>query len=235
MARDAARDAQKRAAAEAAAKLVEDGMVIGLGTGSTAYFAIEALILKVREGLRILAIPTSERSAAQARAGGIPLTSFAEHPRLDLTIDGADEIERRSLNLIKGLGGALLREKIVAAASDRLVIVADARKLTDRLGGTVPVPVETVPFGWETTAARLRGLGTEPVLRRDGAGQPFRTDGGNLILDCSFGPIADPAGLDQTIGRIIGVVETGLFVGMAALALVADATGVQRLSLSDQA
>jgi ribose 5-phosphate isomerase A len=231
MARDTGRDTQKRAAAEAAAALVEDGMVIGLGTGSTAYFAIEALIRRVREGLRILAIPTSERSAAQARDGGIPLTSFTEHRRLDLTIDGADEIETGSLNLIKGLGGALLREKIVAAASERLVIVADARKLTDRLGGMAPVPVETVPFGWETTAARLARLGTEPVLRRAADGQAFHTDGGNLILDCRFDPIADPAGLDRAIGQTIGVVETGLFIGMAWMALVADDTGIQRMTV----
>lgn len=223
------RDEHKRAAAEAAAALVEDGMAIGLGTGSTAYFAIETLIRRVREGLRILAIATSERSAAQARDGGIPLTSFADHPRLDLTIDGADEIETGSLNLIKGLGGALLREKIVASASDRLIIVADAPKLVDRLGGTAPVPVEVVPFGWETTAVRLRRLGTEPALRRDAAGQPFRTDGGNLILDCRFGSIEDPAGLDQAIVRIVGVVETGLFIGMANLALVATDSGIVRL------
>lgn len=226
-------DAQKRAAAEAAAAMVEDGMVVGLGTGSTAYFAIEALCRRVREGLRIVAIPTSDRSAAQAREGGITLTSFAEHGRLDLTIDGADEIERGSLHLIKGLGGALLREKIVAAASDRLVIVADVRKLTDRVGGVAPVPVEVVTFGWETTAERLRWLGTDPVLRRDADGKPFRTDSGNLILDCVFGPIADPAGLDRAVGQLVGVVETGLFIGMARLALVADTTGVRRLVRSD--
>ena len=224
------RDAQKRTAAEAAAAMIEDGMVVGLGTGSTARFAIEALIRRVRDGLRIRAIPTSERSAAQARAGGIPLTGFAEHRRLDLTIDGADAIETGSLNLIKGLGGALLREKIVAAASDRLVIVADGRKLVDRLGGTTPVPVEVVPFGWETTSERLRRLGSEPALRRGGDGQPFRTDGGNLILDCAFGPIDDPARLDVAIGQTIGVVETGIFIGMANLALVADETNVQRLA-----
>ena len=145
----------------------------------------------------IRAIPTSERSAAQAREGGIPLTSFTEHRRLDLTIDGADEIEIGSLNLIKGAGGALLREKIVAAASERLVIVADGRKLVERLGATVPVPVEVVPFGWETTADRLRRLGTDPQPRRDQAGQLFCTDGGNRILDCRFGAISDPAGLDR--------------------------------------
>ena len=156
------RDTQKRAAAEAAAGMIEDGMIVGLGTGSTARFAIEALIRRVRDGLRIRAIPTSKRSAAQARAGGIPLTTFAEHRRIDITIDGADEIQIGTLNLIKGLGGALLREKIVAAASERIVIVADGRKLVEQLGGTAPVPVEVVPFGWETTADRLRRLGTEP-------------------------------------------------------------------------
>lgn len=223
------RDINKREAAEAAVALVQDGMAIGLGTGSTAYFAIEALIRRVREGLRIVAIPTSEKSATQARNGGIPLTTFADHPRLDLTIDGADEIELGTLNLIKGLGGALLREKIVAAASERLIIVADEPKLVNQLGATAPVPVEVVPFGWETTTARLRRLGTQPALRQDPSGQPFHTDGGNLILDCRFGSIADPAALDQSIGQTIGVVETGLFTGMAQMALVADATGIRRL------
>ena len=222
------RDAQKRAAAEAAAELVKDGMAVGLGTGSTAYFAIDALIRRVRHGLRIVAIATSERSAAQARAGGIPLTDFSQRPRLDLTIDGADEIQQGTLNLIKGLGGALLREKIVAAASERLVIVADSQKLVDRLGLTAPVPVEVVPFGWETTAARLRQFGTAPALRRDGD-QPFHTDGGNLILDCAFGAIAEPARLEQALRKVTGVVDVGLFIGMASLALVADENGVRQL------
>jgi ribose 5-phosphate isomerase A len=225
------RDTQKRAAAETAAAMIEDGMVVGLGTGSTARFAIEALIRRVREGLRIRAIPTSERSAAQARDGGIPLTSFTEHRRLDITIDGADEIEIGSLSLIKGLGGALLREKIVAVASDRLVIVADGRKLVDRLGSTVPVPVEVVPFGWETTADRLRRLSTEPQPRRDADGKLFCTDGGNRILDCRFGAIADPVALDLAIGQTVGVVETGLFIGIAKLALVAGDGGVHRLEI----
>jgi ribose 5-phosphate isomerase A len=224
------RDAQKRTAAEAAAALVEDGMIVGLGTGSTARFAIDTLIARVRDGLRIRAIPTSERSAAQAREGGIPLTTFAEHRRLDLTIDGADEIQAGTLNLIKGLGGALLREKIVAAASERLVIVADGRKLVERLGQTAVVPVEVVPFGWETTRERLRLLGTDPQPRRDAAGQLFCTDGGNRILDCTFASIADPAALEQAIGQIVGVVEVGLFIGMAELALVSDDNGVRRLT-----
>ena len=224
------RDAQKRTAAEAAAALVEDGMIVGLGTGSTARFAIDTLIARVRDGLRIRAIPTSERSAAQAREGGIPLTTFAEHRRLDLTIDGADEIQAGTLNLIKGLGGALLREKIVAAASERLVIVADGRKLVERLGQTAVVPVEVVPFGWETTRERLRLLGTDPQPRRNAAGQLFCTDGGSRILDCKFASIADPAGLEQAIGQIVGVVEVGLFIGMAELALVSDNNGVRRLT-----
>jgi ribose 5-phosphate isomerase A len=234
MDRKTARDAQKRAAAEAAAALIEDGMAVGLGTGSTAYFAIEALIQRIRQGLRIVGIPTSERSAAQARAGGIPLTSFADHRRLDITIDGADEIAGGSLNLIKGLGGALLREKIVAAASDRLVIVADARKLVKRLGGTARLPVEVVPFGWQTTSERLARLGGTPVLR-GGDASPFRTDGGNLILDCEFGLIDDPAALDQAISQTVGVVETGLFIGMACMAMVADHTGVHHLAPADKA
>ena len=230
MDRKTARDAQKRAAAEAAAALIEDGMAVGLGTGSTAYFAIEALIRRIHQGLRIVGIPTSERSAAQARAGGIPLTSFAEHRRLDITIDGADEIAVGSLNLIKGLGGALLREKIVAAASDRLVIVADARKLVERLGGTARLPVEVVPFGWQTTSERLERLGGRPVLRGGDQASPFRTDGGNLILDCEFGLIDDPAALDQAISQTVGVVETGLFIGMACMAMVADHMGVHHLA-----
>ncbi len=223
------RDARKREAAMAAVAMVEDGMVVGLGTGSTAAFAIDGLIDRVRDGLRIVGIPTSERSAQQARVGGLTLTDFARHTRVDLTIDGADEIARDSLDLIKGLGGALLREKIVAAASDRLVIIADEPKLVSDLGATAPVPVEVVAFGWQTTAARLAKLGGKPILREASDGTPFRTDGGNLILDCHFGTIADPAALERDLSATIGVVETGLFVGMATSALVATPGGVLRL------
>lgn len=221
---------RKRAAAEAAVALVEDGMSIGLGTGSTAYFAVEAVARRVREGLRIRAIPTSERTWAQAKASGIPLATFAECPRLDLTIDGADEIARGTLDLIKGLGGALLREKIVAAASARLVIIADSSKLVDRLGTRAKLPVEIVPFGWETTAARIAALGLQSEVRRASSGQPFLTDGGNMILDCSTGPIADPAALDLSLKRLVGVVETGLFVGRADRAIIAGQVGVAALS-----
>jgi ribose 5-phosphate isomerase A len=222
------RDVRKREAAMEAVAMVQDGMVVGLGTGSTAAFAIDGLIARVRDGLKILGIPTSERSAKQAAEGGIQLTDFASHTRLDLTIDGADEIDEASLDLVKGLGGALLREKIVAAASDRLVIIADAPKLVPGLGRTVPVPVEIVPFGWQTTAERLTALGAKPVLRQAGS-EPFRTDGGNLILDCHFGLIADPRGLEARLSATIGVVETGLFIGMASTALVAMPDGVRRL------
>ncbi|WP_422000882.1 ribose-5-phosphate isomerase RpiA [Reyranella sp.] len=226
---DSERDALKREAAEAAVGLVEDGMVVGLGTGSTAAFAVEALARRHREGLRFIGIPTSERTAAQARAGGIPLTSFAEHHRIDLTIDGADEVERGTLNLIKGLGGALLREKIVAAASRRLAIVVDGAKLVDRLGAHTPVPVEVVTFGLEVTQAALDALGARTALRLTPAGEPFVTDGGNRILDCRFPAIADPAALEARIGGIVGVVESGLFTGRADSVFVADAGGVRRL------
>ncbi len=212
----------------AAVALVEDGMVVGLGTGSTAAFAIDGLIARVRGGLKIVGIPTSERSATQARDGGIELTDFAHHTKVDLTIDGADEIARGSLDLIKGLGGALLREKIVAAASARLVIIADEPKLVSGLGATVPVPVEVVGFGWQTTAIRLERIGARPVLRKAADGSAFRTDGGNLILDCHFGAIGDPAALERDISMVVGVVETGLFIGMATTALVATPNGVVR-------
>jgi ribose 5-phosphate isomerase A len=204
-------------------------MVIGLGTGSTAAFAVEALARRHRQGLHFLGIPTSERTAAQASAAGIPLTSFAQHRQIDLTIDGADEVERGTLNLIKGLGGALLREKIVAAASRRLAIVVDGSKLVDRLGTHRPVPAEVVAFGLEATQAALEVLGASARLRLSQAGDPFVTDNGNRILDCSFGSIADPARLEERIRHIVGVVESGLFISRADPVFVADAGGVHRL------
>lgn len=226
---DTGRDAQKSAAAIAAVEMVEDGMVVGLGTGSTAFFAVEALARRHAHGLRFVAIPTSERTRAQASAAGIPLTSFAEHRQIDLTIDGADEVERDTLNLVKGLGGALLREKIVANASGRLVIIVDATKLVDRLGERAPVPVEVVAFGLEATQASLEALGARTRLRLSPGGDAFVTDSGNHILDCTFGLIADPARLEERIGRIVGVVESGLFIGRAGSVFVADASGVHRL------
>jgi ribose 5-phosphate isomerase A len=223
------RDALKRAAAEAAVELVQDGMVVGLGTGSTAAFAVEALARRHREGLQFIGIPSSERTAAQAKAANIPLTSFAEHRQIDLTIDGADEVERGTLNLIKGLGGALLHEKIVAAASRRLAIVVDGLKLVDRLGARTPVPVEVVAFGLEATQAALESIGATARLRQSATGDSFITDSGNRILDCSFGPIADPARLEERIRRVVGVVESGLFIGLANVIFVANTSGVHRL------
>jgi ribose 5-phosphate isomerase A len=224
------RDELKRAAAERAVELVENGMVLGLGTGSTAGFVIAPLAARVAQGLAIVAIPTSERTAAEARRLGIPLTSFAEHRRIDLAIDGADEVHRTTLDLVKGRGGALLREKIVAAASDRFVVVVDHEKLVDRLGEHAPVPVEVAQFGWPATAAALERLGAEPKLRGAPSGQPFVTDGGNFILDCHFGPIEDPQETEQLINSVVGVIDNGLFVGRSSLVIVASENGVDMLT-----
>lgn len=213
----------KRRAGERAAELIEDGMAVGLGTGSTAHFMVERLGERVREGLRVRCIPTSRRTEEQARGLGIPLTTFAEVARLDLTIDGADEIGPQ-LALIKGGGGALLREKLVAAASGRFVVVADATKRVASLG-RFPLPVEVVPFAWEVTARRVAEVtGAEPLLRREGAAT-YTTDNGNLILDCGCGAIEDPAALERELKLIPGVVECGLFVGMADAALIAGDRG----------
>ena len=220
------RDKLKRDAALRAVEYVEDGMVVGLGTGSTAYFVVEGLGARVAKGLKIVGIPTSERTATQARSLGIPLATFAEHQAIDLTIDGADEVERGSLNLIKGLGGALLREKIVASASRRLVIVVDQEKLVDQLGDHTPVPVEVVQFGWQATAAALARLGSDPALRHAHEDHPFITDGGNYTLDCRFPPIADARALESQIISIVGVVDCGLFVGRASAVIVAATDGI---------
>jgi ribose 5-phosphate isomerase A len=221
-------DALKRAAAEAAVQMVENDMVVGLGSGSTAAFAVEALARRHRQGLHFVGIPTSERTAMQAEAAGIPLTSFSEHRQIDLTIDGADEVERGTLNLTKGLGGALLREKIVAAASHRLAIVVDGSKMVDRLGAKTSLPVEVVAFGLDATCESLEVLGAT-ARERSSSGHPFVTDNGNRILDCDFGRINDPARLEERIRRIVGVVESGLFIGRADPVFVADANGVHRV------
>ncbi len=220
-------DVLKREAASQAAAMVEDGMVVGLGTGSTAAFFIEALIARKPD---VVCIPTSERSAAQAKAGGLRLAGFDTQTVIDLCVDGADEIKRDSLDLVKGLGGALLREKMVASAARKLVIIADGSKMVDWLGARAPVPVEVTPFGWELTQSRLATLSQTVQRRVLAEGGPYVTDGGNFIIDCTTGPIADSARLDRQMRQIVGVVETGLFVGMAALALVADGQGVARYS-----
>jgi ribose 5-phosphate isomerase A len=223
------RDELKRAAADRALDFVKDGMVVGLGTGSTAFFVIEGLGKRVAEGLSVVGIPTSERTAAQARSLNIPLSSLAARPSIDLTIDGADEVERKTLHLIKGLGGALLREKIVAAASQQLVIVVDQEKLVDRLGDHTPVPVEVVQFGWQATAAALTKLGADPVLRHATEDHPLITDGGNYILDCRFARITDPRKLEKQVNMTVGVVESGLFIDRTSAVIVASEGGVEIL------
>ena len=219
------RDRLKRAAAQRAVEFVESGMIVGLGTGSTAAFVVEELAARVARGLAVTAIPSSERTADLARRLGIPLAGFAEQRRIDLAIDGADEVQRTTLDLIKGHGGALLREKIVAAASRRFIVVVDQEKLVDRLGEQAPVPVEIVQFGWEATAAALADLGADPELRQS-TGRPFVTDGGNFILDCHFGPIDDPPQLERRIKMTVGVVESGLFIGRSSAVVVATVGGV---------
>ncbi|AQS89294.1 ribose-5-phosphate isomerase [Neoasaia chiangmaiensis] len=221
----------KEEAARQAVTYVEDGMAIGLGTGSTARFMIDALGERVRtEGLRVCGIPTSEASAEQARRLGIPLTDFVNHPILDIAIDGADEVLRGSLGLVKGLGGALLREKIVATAAKRFVVIVDQSKLVDKLGTHAPVPVEVTPWGWERAAKWLGETGAracKPRMTRDGS--LFITDNGNMILDCHYPGIDNPDELCQAILAITGVVDHGLFLGMASEVLVAGLDGIERL------
>lgn len=221
-------DDGKRAAAEAAVAELEDGMVLGLGTGSTATFAVEALGRRVRDGLKVVGVPTSERTAALARERGIALSDLERHDLLDLTIDGADEVLPGSLALIKGLGGALLREKIVACASRRMTVIVDEAKLVERLGTRAPVPVEIVPFGAAVTLRRLAETGCTPTLRQ-ADGQPYRTDGGGLIADCAYGRIDDPAALERRLAGIVGVIETGLFIDIATRVVVGGSGGVRTL------
>ena len=216
-------DAAKRAAGAAAASLVRDGMRLGLGSGTTMGFVIAAIAARLRnEQLRITAVATSNATAALARAAGIPLGALDETP-LDLAIDGADEVERGTRHLIKGRGGALLREKIVAQAARRLVIVADARKLVARLGDIAPLPVEVDAFGQAFVAHRIAALRGRPVPR------PGRTDGGHVILDCAgFAPIRDPFTLDRTLRSIAGVIATGLFLMPVETVLIGYDDGTMR-------
>jgi ribose 5-phosphate isomerase A len=212
----------KRAAGRAAADLVEDGMTVGLGTGSTAMFVLERLHERCAHGLRIRGVPTSRATGEAARSLGVPLIGLEDVDRLDLAIDGADEVDPRK-NLIKGGGGALLREKIVAAASAELVVVVDRSKLVERLGA-FRVPVEVLPFGRRQAERALARLGAVVSLRRTPGG-PFETDQGNHIVDCDFGLIADPEKLERNIDAIPGVVESGLFIGLAGRVFVGDRDG----------
>lgn len=218
----------KKEAAEAAAALVESGMIVGLGTGSTAAFVVSELGRRVAsEGLRIVGIPTSERTAEQARSLRIPLATLAEHSEIDLTIDGADEVERGTLYLIKGHGGALLREKIVAAASKHMAVVADETKMVECLGTHFSVPVEVVPFGWQATERKLKQLGANPKLRLGADKKPYVTDGGHYIVDCAYGPMRAPKEVAHNLDHVVGVVEHGLFLGYASKVIVGGPDGVK--------
>ncbi|HWW50121.1 MAG TPA: ribose-5-phosphate isomerase RpiA, partial [Verrucomicrobiae bacterium] len=220
----------KQAAAEAAAGLVEDGMVVGLGSGSTAAFFVAALARRVSlDGLRVSGLATSRETADQARGLGITLTSFSEQAQIDIVVDGADEIETGTLYLIKGRGGALLREKIVAAASRRMAVIADETKLVGRLGSIVSVPVEVVQFGWQATERRLGQLGGNPSLRLGRDSQPYVTDGGNFIVDCAFGAMENPKEVAHHLDHVVGAVEHGLFLGFAWQVFVGGRDGVKIL------
>lgn len=228
------RDEQKRRAAERAVELVEPGMRLGLGTGSTARRVLEALARRRDRGDvdGIVGVPTSSDTRAYAESLGIPLATLDGEPRLDMTLDGADDVDP-ALDVIKGLGGALLWEKIVAAATDLFVIVVDESKLVDRLGRS-PVPVEVVRFGWGTALQPIRELGAEPRLRMTDSGDPFVTEEGHFILDCAFpGGLADPLETEAALHTLPGVVETGLFLGMTDTVVVAGRDGVRVLHRRD--
>ncbi len=222
----------KREAAEHAVTLIEPGMVVGLGYGSTAIFALRRIAVLLASGeLRdIIGVPCAKSIGEEAHRLGIPLTTLEEHPVVDLTIDGADEVDP-ALNVIKGGGGALLREKIVAQASRREIIVVDEGKLSDHLGTHWALPVEVVSFGWGSHLPLLREMGAEPVMRLRADGSPFITDHGNLILDCNFGPMTapnlDPATIAAILDRRTGIVGHGLFLGLATDLIVASPKGIE--------
>ena len=218
------RDAEKQAAARAAVELVQPGTVVGLGSGSTATFAIHFLAERIRDGLKIVGVPTSQASMRVAQQLGIPLTTLEQNPSIDIDIDGADEIDPQ-LNLIKGGGGALLREKVIASAAKRFIVVAESVKLVPRLG-KFPLPVEVIPFAEPLVRKRIEALGAQVSLRKYAYGNPYVTDEGHHILDCNFGEIADPAALNARLHEIPGVVEHGLFIGMAETAFVGKDGGV---------
>lgn len=223
----------KQQAAEYAVETIQSGMVIGLGSGSTAIFAVRRLSEMLHAGTlsNIVGIPTSQQTAEEARRLEIPLTSLDDHPHIDITIDGADEIDPK-LNAIKGGGGALLHEKIVAKASRILIIVIDESKMSPVLGKRWAVPVEVIPFGWRLQADYLASLGAQLTLRRQADNTPFQTDEGNYILDCDFGEIADPYTLAERLKARTGIVEHGLFLDLAGEVIVAGTQGIRRLRRS---
>jgi len=220
----------KQEAAYKAVEYVESGMVVGLGYGSTALLAVKHIghLIRTGELRNIVGVPCARKVEAEAQRFGIPLTTLEEHPVVDLTIDGADEVSP-ALDLIKGGGGALLHEKIVAQASKREIIVVDECKLTPALGTRFPVPVEVIPFGWKSQMAYLESLGAKAALRSDGEDGHFRSDEGNFIIDCEFGPISDPATLAARIKERAGIVEHGMFLGLATEVIVARAAGIEHI------
>jgi ribose 5-phosphate isomerase A len=220
-------DAEKEAAARASIRFVRDGDIVGLGTGSTAAYAVRFLAERVRNGLRIRGIPTSVSTRNLAASLGIPLATLDDFQKIDVTIDGADEIDPQ-LCLIKGGGGAFLREKIIASASRQLVIIADSTKPVPALGKAA-VPVEVVPFAQALVANEVAALGASVSVRMDSSGKPFVTDEGHRILDCHFGQIPDPPALARKLEDIAGAVEHGLFIGMANVVLIGKPSGVQEL------
>ncbi|MCK5317413.1 MAG: ribose-5-phosphate isomerase RpiA [Anaerolineales bacterium] len=224
------RDELKKMAGEKAVEYIESGMVVGLGYGSTAIHALRLIGELIRRGELegIQAIPTASLIAEEARRAEIPLTSLEEHPRIDVTIDGADEVDPE-LNLIKGGGGALLREKIVAQATLLNIIVVDEQKLSPVLGTNFDLPVEIISFGWRPLEEYLRSLGAEPQLRTKTDGAAFVTDSGNYILDCHFGPIDDPYALSAELKSRAGIVEHGLFLDLASEVIIAAGDGIRSL------
>jgi len=222
-----ANDQEKEAAARASLQFVKDGQVVGLGTGSTAAYFIKLLAERVKDGLRIRGIPTSDRSRALAESLGIPLTTLDECQEIAVTVDGADEVDPQ-LRLIKGGGGALLREKIVASATRQLVIVADASKQVPVLG-KFPLPVEVIKFAQAVVKKKIEALGAQVELRRAADGKPYLTDENNHILDCRFGQIPDADRLARQLSDMPGVVEHGLFIGMASVVLVANGSEIVEL------
>jgi len=222
-----ANDQEKETAARSSLQFIRDGQVIGLGTGSTAAYFIKLLGERVREGLKIRGIPTSVRSRDLAESLGIPLTTLDECQEIDVTVDGADEVDPQ-LRLIKGGGGALLREKIVASATKQFIVVADASKQVPKLG-KFPLPVEVIKFAQALVAKRIRALGADVQLRREPDGKPYLTDENNYILDCRFGEIQDADTLARQLSEMPGVVEHGLFISMASVVLFARGSEIVEL------
>ncbi|MBV8630578.1 MAG: ribose-5-phosphate isomerase RpiA [Silvibacterium sp.] len=221
-------DRAKEMAAQRSLEFIRDGMVVGMGSGTTATHFIKLLGARVKQGLKVRGIPSSRASDELARSLGIPVIDFHSATQIDVTIDGADEVTHK-LDLIKGGGGALLREKIVASASKLFVIVADSRKLVDRLG-KFPLPVEVIQLAAPLVAKKLEAVGVHPAVRKTAAGEDYITDEGNLILDCACGEIDNPQKLAAEIRAMVGVVEHGLFLGMANVALIATETDVKELA-----